>query len=152
MPLPSIASGIRRLPCKEMPRRDIIFISVNLALSKFKEDRATFLELDIIITDSRFVYKLFDKRDAFLFSIVRMPDLYGNIPEHIFYGSISAEFLGIDVVTLLCVDFVMKSKELTLRMLKQSAMYEKIRRCLGKAFGRHPSAFSSYGVDILDLR
>ena len=43
-------------------------------------DHATFLELDIIIVDGIFVYKLFGKRDAFRFFIVRMPHVSGNIP------------------------------------------------------------------------
>ena len=33
----------------------------------------TFLNLDITIKDVVFIYKLFDKRDAFSFFIVRMP-------------------------------------------------------------------------------
>ena len=40
---------------------------------------ATFLELDIMIWADIFVYKLYDKRDAFPFSIVR-----SNIPLNIF--------------------------------------------------------------------
>ena len=49
---------------------------------------ATFLELDISVKNDMFVYKLFDKRDSFPFFIVRMPDLSGNIPDHVFYGSV----------------------------------------------------------------
>ena len=33
---------------------------------------ATFLDLDISIEDGQFSYKLYDKRDAFLFCIARM--------------------------------------------------------------------------------
>ena len=36
---------------------------------------ATFLDLDINVSNGIFVYKLFDKRDNFPFYIVRMPDL-----------------------------------------------------------------------------
>ena len=49
---------------------------------------ATFLDLDISIVNGKFVYKLFDKRNAFPFFIVRMPDYSGNIPAHVFYGSV----------------------------------------------------------------
>ena len=54
---------------------------------------ATFLELDILVKDDIFIYKLFDKRDDFPFSIVRMPDLTGNIPSSMYYGPIMSEFL-----------------------------------------------------------
>ena len=41
----------------------------------------TFLCLDITITVDIFVYKLFDRRDDFPFSIVRMPYISSNIQE-----------------------------------------------------------------------
>ena len=34
---------------------------------------ASFLNLDIRVEENQFVYKLYDKRDAFPFSIVRFP-------------------------------------------------------------------------------
>ena len=55
---------------------------------------ATFLDLEITIVDGIFVFKLFDKRDNFPFFIVRMPDLSGNIPSHVFYGSVMSEFFA----------------------------------------------------------
>ena len=66
---------------------------------------ATFLDLEVNIVDSVFVYKLYDKRDAFPFHIIRMPDINGNIPSNIFYGSILSEFLKIVRSTLLFSDF-----------------------------------------------
>ena len=47
---------------------------------------ATFLDLEINVSNGIFLYKLFDIRDNFPLFIVRMPDLSGNIPSHIFYG------------------------------------------------------------------
>ena len=80
---------------------------------------ATFLDLDIPIVDCIFVYKLFDKRDDFPFSIVRMPDLSGNIPAFIFYGSIMSEFLRIARCTRLIEDFIPRAKMLCKRMVSQ---------------------------------
>ena len=40
---------------------------------------ATFLDLDVSITDGNFLYKLFDKRDVFPFFIVHMPYLSSSI-------------------------------------------------------------------------
>ena len=54
---------------------------------------ATFLELDIMIQNNIFVYKLFDKWDAFPFSIVYMPDLLSNIPSKILWCSIFVTFM-----------------------------------------------------------
>ena len=46
-------------------------------------DHAKFLNLDITIGEATFIYKLFHKRDSFLFSTVRMPHLTSNIPQYI---------------------------------------------------------------------
>ena len=65
----------------------------------------TFLNLDITIKDVVFIYKLFDKRDAFSFFIVRMPYIDSNNPKSIFYSALVGEFLGIARSSLLCKDF-----------------------------------------------
>ena len=62
---------------------------------------ATFLDLDIALKDGIFIYKLFDKRDAFPFFIVRMPNKSSNILSTTFYGAIMLEFLRIARNTLL---------------------------------------------------
>ena len=98
---------------------------------------ATFLELDISIQGGLFIYKLFDKRDDFPFFIVRMPDLSGNIPDHIFYGSIMSEFLRIARASLLYHDFLSKAKELFNRMLNQTGNKNMILLQLKKAFINH---------------
>jgi len=43
-------------------------------------ESATFLNLGVNIVNNQFVYKLYDKRDSFPFSIVRMPYRSRNIP------------------------------------------------------------------------
>ena len=58
-----------------------------------RRNRASFLDLDIKVGDSVFVYKPFDKRDEFLLIIVRMPHLSSNIPSIISSGSISSKLL-----------------------------------------------------------
>ena len=51
----------------------------------------TFLNLYITIKDVVFIYKLFDKRDAFSFFIVRMPYNDSNNPKSIFYSALVLE-------------------------------------------------------------
>ena len=103
---------------------------------------ATFLQLDITIQDGLAIYKLFDKRDNFPFFIVRMPDLGGNIPSHVFYGSVMSEFLRIARSTLLYSDFLPVARSLFKRMLNQGGSQVKLLNQIGKALNRHPSAFS----------
>ena len=46
---------------------------------------ATFLDLDVTDVDGIYEFKFCDKRDNYLFFVVRLPDLGGNIPAYVFY-------------------------------------------------------------------
>ena len=56
-------------------------------------NHVSFLDLDIKVEDSVFVYKPLDKMNKFSLFIVRMPHLSTNIPSTICYGSIFSELL-----------------------------------------------------------
>lgn len=105
---------------------------------------ATFLDLDIQIVDGIFVYKLFDKRDDFPFSIVRMPDLSGNLPSFVFYGSIMSEFLRIARCTRLIADFLPRAQALCKRMISQGGSKNLILKQIRKAITRHPEPFKKF--------
>ena len=100
---------------------------------------ASFLNLDIRIENNQFVYKLYDKRDAFPFSIVRMPYLCSNIPKKIFYSALVGEFLRITRATLYLSDFEPKAIDLVKRMLNQGGDRTSIEKYLLKIIRRHPN-------------
>ena len=56
-------------------------------------NHVSFLDLDIKVEDSVFVYKPFNKRDKFSLIIVQIPHLSSNIPSNISSGSIFSELL-----------------------------------------------------------
>ena len=105
---------------------------------------ATFLDLVISVVDNVFVYKLFDKRDDFPFTIVRMPDLSGNLPSYVFYGSVMSEFLRIARCTLLLSDFIPRANALYKRMVNQGGSQNVVLRQIRKAMSRHPESFQKY--------
>ena len=105
---------------------------------------ATFLDLEINISDGIFIYKLFDKRNDFPFFIVRMPDLSGNIPSHVFYGSVMSEFLRIARSTLLYIDFLPVATNLLKRMINQGGSKVQLVNQISKAITRHPQAFKNF--------
>ena len=107
---------------------------------------ATFCDLDIRIVDGVFIYKLFDKRDEFPFSIVRMPDLSGNIPSFIFYGSIMSEFLRIARCTHLVEDFIPRAKSLCERMVAQGGSKTIVLKQVTKATLRHHIPFQKFSL------
>ena len=118
---------------------------------EFEGQHATFLDLDVDVKDGMFIYKLFDKRDDFPFSIVRMPDLSGNIPNHVFYGSVMSEFLRIGRATLLYKDFVPKAKSLFTRMINQNGEKHLLLLQLKKAILNHSEIFSRYQKPFQDI-
>ena len=103
---------------------------------------ATFLDLDLTITDRKFNIKLFDKRDNFPFNIVRMPFILSNMPSTIFYSSIGAEILRIARASYNMQDFITTSRTLLNRMVSQGAKHHRLVRVLKKIYGRHISTFS----------
>ena len=109
-------------------------------------DHATFLELDISVIDNMFVYKLFDKRDAFPFFIVRMPHIESNIPSFIFYGSFKSEILRIAKNTLRYEDFVGSVTAFVTRMKNQGGIISRLKNSVSKVFMSHTHAFKSFEV------
>ena len=112
---------------------------------------ATCLNLDITIREGIFVYKLFDKRDAFPFSIVRMPYVSSNIPESIFYSAMVGEFLRIARSTLFFNDFLPKTRELIHRLNNQGAKQHISTRHLRKIIQRHPEDFTHFRIETEDM-
>ena len=68
-----------------------------LTLKKENEvdTESTFYDLEINVSDRKYNYKLYDKRDTFNFSIVRFPYKESNIPIKMFHSTIGAEILRI---------------------------------------------------------
>ena len=79
----------------ESNSRDIYPEELELRRENGNNAEATFLDLDIKTKINKFQIDLFDKRDSFPFSIVRMPEKSSNIPSNISYMSIGADCLRI---------------------------------------------------------
>ena len=112
---------------------------------------ASFLSLDINIIENQFIYKLYDKRDAFPFSIVRMPHIGSNIPKNIFYSALVGEVLRIARSTLMLEDFIPKAKDVISRMNAQGAHHFTSKRHIRKIIKNHPSSFFQFGKETEDL-
>ena len=76
-------------------------------------------------------YKLFDKRDDFPFSFVRVPYKSSNMPESIFYSAFSGELLRISRSSMLTDDVISSSHELVVRMVNRGAKMDRINRVPG---------------------
>ena len=105
---------------------------------------SSYLDLQIDVDDKQFDFKLFDKRDAFPFSVVRMPHLQSNMPSKMFYSTISAEILRICRATFKYSNFLLSCEKLLIRMIKQGAKPLGIKNVVCKMIRRHSSDFEKF--------
>ena len=92
-----------------------------LILNKENEsnNRATFLDIDIVITDKIFSTRLYDKRNDSSFQIVNFPFLCGNIPKRQSYGVFTEQLIRFSRVCSRYEDFSKSCKGLKIKLLKQ---------------------------------
>ena len=112
---------------------------------------ATFLDLDISIKEGKFETKLFDKRDGFKFSIVRLPFKHSNIPSKMFYSSITAEILRICRATSTYFDFLKTTQNFLKRMKNQGAQEDSLKKVLYKLIFRHSEDFIKFDLRQEDI-
>ena len=109
------------------------------------------LNLDIIIIEGTFVYKLFGKRDCFPFSIVRMSHIESIIPHNVFYSAIKGGFLRIASSTLCLRDFISKTKDLLEHMKQQGSKSGNTGTSLRKIILAHSESFQHFSISLQDL-
>ena len=80
-----------------------------------------------------------------------MPDLSGNIPLHVFYGSAMSEFLRIARCTLHYADFLPVAANLLKRMINQGGSKVKLLQQISKAIQRHPEAFKTFSKEAKEI-
>ena len=124
---------------------------LELSKENKSDNRASFLDLDIVLDGGTFEVGLFDKRDTFPFSIVRMPFKDSNIPSSIFYSAIGAEVLRIARVTTNKNKFTNVVLPLITRMRKQGAKILRIKNTLKKFFNKHQQEFSCVATNFDEL-
>ena len=105
---------------------------------------ASFLDIDITIVNDKFSLKLYDKRDDFGFSIVRMPYVSNNMPSTIFYSSFSSELLRVARCTTGRDDCLKSCSLLMNRMYAQGGELSRIRKSLVRLYGKHQQVFEQF--------
>ena len=84
---------------------------------------------------------LFDKRDLFPFSIIKMPDKSSNVPSNIVYSAIGAESLRIAIASNNPESFSTGIKPLIPCISRQGLSIGKINSSILKMFNKHHSDF-----------
>ena len=87
-----------------------------------------YLDLDLEIRNNKIHSKLFDKRDAFGFSIVNFPNLSGNIPKKQSYGVFVSQMIRYARCCMDIEDFTFRTKKLVTRLTNQNFNIKKLRQ------------------------
>ena len=112
---------------------------------------ASYLELGLSVNDGVVTSKLYDKRDAFNFSVVRLPYKCSNIPIKMYFATIGAEILRICKATSEYDFFIENVKVLLCRMKKQGANDSGIKNILKKMIQRHHEHFVKFSKSMNDI-
>ena len=115
------------------------------------DQSATFLDLDIHIINGEFDYKLYDKRNGFQvryknFKIVRFPFRSSNMPNKMFYSTISAEILRICRATKHFQNFKIAVTQFLERMKAQGGIKEGVKGSISKLLKRHKVSFTKFNM------
>ena len=109
--------------------------------------QANYLDLSIEIKNDKIHTGLFDKRDAFGFSIVNFPDLSGNIPEKQSYGVFISQLIRY----ARCqdpADFRERTRKLVDRLVRQNFSLFKLASTFEKFAESHYELLFKYGVHV----
>ena len=72
---------------------------------------------------------------------MRMPHIYSNIPNNIFYSVFTGETLRIDCSTIFFSDFLCKDQELVSKILRQGRQVQKSHSFSKKTLNKHQEDF-----------
>ena len=109
-------------------------------------NHVSYLDLDIKVEESVFVYKPFDKRDKFSFFIVRIPHLSSNIQSTVSSGCIFSELFWIARCPLRTYDFIPWASDLLSRMIASGGNRAALTKQLRKTFLHYQNIFQKFGI------
>ena len=81
--------------------------------------KCSFLDIDIEITDNRFVHKVYDKRRDYNFEILGLPSFNSNTPSKLAYGVLCSQFCRYASICKYKEDFIFNC-QLFIRKLQQN--------------------------------
>ena len=101
------------------------------------------MDFNIKIKDGKSHFGLFDKRDSFPLTIVRMLDKSSNVPSSTVYSVIGAESMRIARASNNTESFSTAVKPLIARMSMYEVSIGKINSSILKSFNKHHSDFNN---------
>ena len=114
-------------------------------------ESASYLDLLLCMTKGQLSTKLYDKRDDFDFRIVNFPYISSNIPESPAYGVYISQLIRYARACTLYTDFTCRGKALTVKLLEQGYVKNRLKVYCRKFFGRYIDLKRPYQVSLTQL-
>ena len=112
------------------------------------DTEASFLDLNLCISNGTVSTKIYDKWDDFDFDIVNFPFLDGDVP--LIWGiHISSYYIRQTSSNL--NDFNNRNKALIAKLLRQVYRYFKLRKAFSKFYRRHSALLEKYSASLKTL-
>ena len=101
------------------------------------DTEASFLDLNLSISNGTVSTKTYDKRDDFDFDIVNFPFLDGDFSRRTSYGVCISQLIRFARASSNVSDFNCRNKALISKLLKQGYRYHKLCKSFSKIYRRH---------------
>ena len=115
------------------------------------DTEASFLDLNLSITNGIVSSNIYDKRDDFNFEIVNFPFLDGDVPRSPSYGVYISQLIRFARVCSNVDDFNNRNLFFNAELLKQGYRYHKIRKAFSKFYHRHSELIVKYNIGLKTL-
>ena len=133
--------GIHNIYPKEM-----VIKNTNISPTK-----VTYLDMEIIVEDNKYVFKSFDKRKEFNFPSIKYPNLNGNIPVDPAYGVFMSQLIRFCAINIKLEDFKNDVIELAETMLQQGYKYNMLKTKFKQFALNNIVRWAHFGMDFLNF-
>ena len=127
---------------------DIYPKALEIVPTNSNNDNSTFLDLDISIVNSKFHWKLYDKRRDFQFSVITFPNLNSKVSNRLSYGVLIGELYRICKSSSDAKSFISDVRILIDKLLNQSYEFNLVKSSINKFIRRRPSCLNRFWYDF----
>ena len=129
----------------------IYLTELQLNKANSSDTEASFLDLNVSITNGIVSSKIYDKRGDFNFEIVNFPFLDGDFPRSPSYGVYISQLIRFARMYSNINDFNNRNLFLNAKLLKQGYRYHNIRKAFSKFYQRHSEVIVKYNIGLKTL-
>ena len=107
-----------------------------------------FLDSTISVYQGKLLYKLFDKREDFNFTVLNYPHACGNIPSAPTHGIFISQLIRFCNMNSSYKNYIQVCKKLYEKLVQQKFTKTRLQRKFDDFCSRHVLCWSKFGVDI----